>query len=101
PGRAGGAPADGGGDAEPRLDQGRSRLSVVVGQARFAFARLAAKRFDVACQHRPDAVLPLHEAIDHQNRVLVGDLPVAVVDVRLEGDVYVAELVLEREEADL
>ncbi len=46
------------------------------------------------------AVLALHDAVDDQDRLAVGDHAVALVDLGLDRHVDLAELVLEREEAD-
>src|SRR5439155_18348478 len=56
---------------------------------------------DMAGQYRMDAVLALHDPVDDQDGLAVGDLAVAVVDVWLDRHVDLAVLVLEGEEADL
>src|ERR1700680_2356224 len=61
----------------------------------------ALERSDGACQYRPDAILALHPAVYDQDRLSVGDLPVALIDVGLDRHVHLAELVLESEEANL
>ncbi len=63
--------------------------------------RHAAESLDVGRQHRPNTVLPLHHPVDDEDGLAVGDLPVSVVDVGLDRHVDLAELVFEREEADL
>src|SRR5438128_3392757 len=63
--------------------------------------RDAVERLDVAREHRMDAVLALHDAVDDQDRLPVGDLAVAVVNVRFDRHVDLAELVFEREESNL
>src|SRR6202040_1394860 len=50
---------------------------------------------------RIDPVVALHHAVDDQDGLAVGDLPVAVVNVRFDGDVDLAELVFQGEESDL
>ena len=67
-----------------------------MGRARYAFEGL-----DVAGQDGMHAVLTLHHAVDDQDRLAVGDLAVAVVDVGLDRHVDLAELVFEGEEPDL
>src|SRR2546423_351496 len=74
------------------------RSAVVVG-ARFGSWH-AAERLDVVGQHRPHAVLPLQGPVDDQDGLTVGDVAVSLVDVRFDGHVDVAELVLEREKAN-
>src|SRR6266849_11060025 len=74
-------------------------IAVVVGPwfgPRYAFEGL-----DFGRQDRPNSVLALHHAIDDENRLAVGDLPVTVVDVGLDRHVDLPELVFQGEEADL
>src|SRR5438445_7474420 len=63
--------------------------------------RYPLERLDVGGEHRPDAILALHHAIDDEDGLAVCNLPVAVVDVRLDRHVHLPKLVLEGEEADL
>src|SRR5438552_7696339 len=48
-----------------------------------------------------DAVLALHHSVDDQDRLPVGDLAIAVVDVGFDRHVDLAELILEGEETNL
>src|SRR2546425_6739052 len=73
--------------------------AVVVGTLRRS--RDSVERLDVARKHRMDAVLALHHAVDDQDRLPVGDLAVAVVNVRFDRHVDLPELVFEREESNL
>jgi hypothetical protein len=61
----------------------------------------AREGLDVAGEHRIDAVVALHHPVDDQDGLAVGDLPVALVNVGFDGDVDLAELVLQGEESDL
>src|SRR2546430_3625580 len=78
----------------------RLRGSAVVVRAGLR-PRYPFERFDVAREHRPDAVLALHPAVDDEDRLVVGDSSVPGVDVGLDWDVDVARLGLQRGGADL
>src|ERR1700738_3027803 len=55
---------------------------------------------DVTGEHRIDAVVALHHAVNDQDGLAIGDLPIALVNVGFDGYVDLAELVLQGEESD-